>query len=306
MKEEEIRKKYQREDENDLRGTNVGAMNRFIDMLHLHENVEDSRISSIAENFEYVDKVAPNFTIFEGENCFFMHNFKAYQIAENTDMLVASHEFGHCVLSIMNDTKVPDDYGNIIKRAKQHALSAENKEYFKEYIQYISGKTDEKESRTEAEKGPVSDIISSIFQLQGLRIGTHDNVCIFPSSHSREYYYDEEKDKPKLDKIFDEDFANYYSLKVNNCKEEIQIIRNLFGDELVQTLDIELQKVSERLEAVKENEVKKQAKNPMEQIKNVVSFSRQGEIQNINSIEKVVDIENKGLQSNEIGDEIGE
>lgn len=286
MNEEKIRKRYQREDESDARGTNVGAMNKFIEMLHLHEKNEDPRIKSFAENFEVIDNIAPNFTIFEGKNCFFMYKFKAYEIAEDTDMLVASHEFGHAVLSIMNDTAVPENYGNIIENAKKHALSLENKEYFKEYIQYISGKTDRKEERTQAEKGPVSDIISSIFQLQGLRIGSHDNVCILPSSHSRSYYYDEEKNAPKLKYIFDEDFANYYSLKVNNCTQEIETIRNLFGDELIQVLDTELDKAHEKLLGARENLAEESNKDPMEQIKNVVIFSRQDELKGINVLEK--------------------
>ena len=186
MKDEEIRKKYQRDDENDLTGTNVGAVDRFIEMLHLNERSTDSRISSIAENFEMIiDKLAPNFRIFQGDKCFFRTNFNIYQISENASMLDASHEFGHAVLSIVNNTIPPEDYGNVIEKAKQHAFSPENKEKFKEYIQYISGKTDRKEERTEAEKEEVSDIISSIFQLQGFRIDTPDNVCIFPSSHSR-------------------------------------------------------------------------------------------------------------------------
>ena len=58
MKEEEIRKKYQRDNENDLRGINIGAMDRFIEMLHIHEKSEDSCIRSIADNFEYIDKKA--------------------------------------------------------------------------------------------------------------------------------------------------------------------------------------------------------------------------------------------------------
>lgn len=286
MKEEEIRKKYQREDESDLRGTNVGAMNRFIEMIHQHERSEDPRIKSVAENFEYIDELAPNFVIFESKDCFFMHTFKAYQISENTNMLVASHEFGHAILLIMNNTVVPENYEDTIKGAKEHALSPENKENFKAYIQYLCGKTEEKNNRTDAEKGPLSDIISSIFQLQGLRIGTHDNVCLFPASHSRSYYYDEEKNKPKVKEIFDEDFANYYALKVNNCTQELEILRTLFGDELVQTLDSELERAYERLMAVKENTTKKDEKNPMEQIKSLIIFSRQGEIENIKWIEQ--------------------
>lgn len=301
MKEEEIRKKYQREDENDLRGSNVEAINRFIEMLHLHEKSEDSRIRDIGENFGCIDKVAPNFTIFQSQNCLFMHNFKAYQISEDTNMLVATHEFGHAILSIMNDTIVPENYGDIIEGAKKHALSSENKEYFKEYIQYLCGKTDEKENRTDAEKGPLSDIVSSIFQLGGLRIGSYDNVCWFPSSHSREYYYDEEKGEPNLRNIFDEDFANYYSLKVNNCTREIETIKKLFGDEFVQVLDAEVEKAHEKLLAIKENKIEEKPKNPMEQIKSVVSFSRQGEIENISEKDKeeVKDIQGEKGEINE-------
>lgn len=287
MDEEKIRKKYQREDEKDLRGTNIKAMNKFIEMLSVHEKSDDSRIRGVAENFELIDKLAPNFTIFQAKECFFMHNFKAYQISEDTDMLSAAHEFGHAVLSIMNKTEVPKDYENIIERAKKHAISPENKEYFKEYIQYLSGKTEKKEERTDAEKGPVSDIISSVFQLEGLRIGTYDNVCWLPSKHSRSYYYDEEKGVPNLKNIFDEDFANYYSLKVNNCTQEIETIRNLFGDEFVQVLDGELGKAYEKLLETKENTIQEDLQNTaIEQIKNVVVFSRQDEIENIKSLEQ--------------------
>ena len=281
MTEEEIRKKYQREDESDLRGTNVEAMDRFIDMLKLHESSEDPRIRGIAENFESVNKLAPNFVIFQSQKCLFMHNFKAYQIAEDTNMLVATHEFGHAILSIMNNTEVPENFGKIIKKAKEYAISPENKENFKEYIQYLAGKTDQKEERTEAEKGPLSDIISSIFQQQGLRIGTHENICMFPSSHTRDYYYDEKKGELNLKNIFDEDFANYYSLKVNNCKQEIETIKKLFGEELIQALDAELEKAYEKAVSGKENPRQKQPKDPIEPIKDIIINLRQGELQNI-------------------------
>lgn len=127
MKEEEIRKKYQRENESDARGTNVKAMDKFVQLLNQHKQSNAPRINDITENFEGIGKLAPNFTIFEAKDCFFMHNFKAYQISEDTDMLVAAHEFGHAILSIMNHTVVPKDYNEIITRAKQHAVSPENR-----------------------------------------------------------------------------------------------------------------------------------------------------------------------------------
>ena len=121
MKEEEIRKKYQRENESDARGTNVKAMDKFVQLLNQHKQSNDPRINDITENFEGIGKLAPNFTIFEAKDCFFMHNFKAYQISEDTDMLVAAHEFGHAILSIMNHTVVPKDYNEIITK-KQNSM----------------------------------------------------------------------------------------------------------------------------------------------------------------------------------------
>ena len=38
MTEQEIRKKYQRDDETDLRGANAGAIDNLIGMLEIHKN----------------------------------------------------------------------------------------------------------------------------------------------------------------------------------------------------------------------------------------------------------------------------
>ncbi len=277
MNEDYIRETYQRDNETDPRGKNVGAIDKLIQMLHLQEKSNDANIRMIANNFEYIKKAAPNFTIFEAEkpdDCFFMQNFKAYQIGKDADLLVASHEFGHAILSIGTDTKVPENFDNVIKNAKEHSLNQENKEYFKGYVQYLSNKTNL--NRTEAEKGPLSDIMSAIFQQPGLRINTPENVCMFPSSHSREYYYDEEKGKIKIDKVYDEIFANFYALKSGNHEKEIATLEKLFGKELIQTLDLEISKnVNNIIGRDKEkpnypDEGKSQNNNEKEEIKKTI------------------------------------
>lgn len=242
MNEKRIREKYQRDDPEDSRGLNKGGIDNFISMLKMHEESRDPSVRSIAQNFEAVESLAPNFTIFESEDnekCFFMHQFKALQIGKNTDQLVSSHEFGHAILSVTTGVKVPEDYGEIIARAKEHALSPQNKETFKAYIEFLCKYG--KEVTTKGEKGPVSDIISSIFQEQGLRIGSFENECWFPSSHPREYYTIKDTEEPNLKTIFDEDFANFYALKATNCKKEIETLKTLFGKEFVQVLENQLQ-----------------------------------------------------------------
>lgn len=297
MNEQEIRKKYQRSDDSDPRGCNVGAINKFIEMLKLHEQSTDSRIKNIAQNASSLSDIASNFVIFQGKDCFFMHKFNAYQIASNSDILTASHEFGHAVLSIATKTQVPVNYFDIITRAKNHALSSENKENFKQYIEYLCGKTKDKDSRTNAEKGPLSDIISSIFQRQGLRIGSYENACYFPSSHPRSYYFDEEKGTPNIRNIFDEDFANYYALKANNCTAEIETLKSLFGREFIETLEVQLDLVSQRILPEKNLSQKQTDLDPMEKIKHVISFSRAGELTNLSlDFEKVQEEQKKGLE----------
>ncbi|MCI9063760.1 MAG: hypothetical protein HFJ17_04075 [Clostridia bacterium] len=286
MKEENIRKKYQRDDENDKRGTNGGAIDNFIKMLEAHKESTDKNIRSIAENFEYFDILAPNFIIFECEDdkCGFMPVFKALQIGKNTSKLISSHEFGHAVLAVTSNTQVPKDYENIILRAKEYALSPENKEFFKSYVEYLSKNGGD--NRTEGEKGPVSDIISSIFQERGLRIGHFDNACIFPSSHSRSYYFDEEKGKMKEQAVFDEDFANFYALKANNCEKEISILRKLFGNEFVQTLDNEIEKAANILEKVASKENQEKNSDTMDKIKSAIIGERQENIISIQEPDK--------------------
>lgn len=293
MTEQEIRKKYQRNDETDLRGANVGAIDNFIGMLEIHKNSSDEYVRSIAEHFGEFDKLSPNFVIFESQDpneCFYMHNFAAFQIGKDTESLISSHEFGHAVIGVTSKTKVPDGYEGVIERAKSYALSPEHKEKFKEYITYLSQRNNQ--DRTDAEKGPVSDIISSIFQQPGFRIGSYENVCMLPSFHNRDYYYDEEKSTVKIDKVYDEDFANFYALKANNCEKELEVLRQLFGDELLQVLDSELLKSAVILERVAAKENTENAiSSTIDSIKSVITGTTQEDIRLIKDPEKEAEIQ---------------
>ena len=287
MTEQEIRKKYQRDDETDLRGANAGAIDNLIGMLEIHKNSSDEYVRNIAEHFGEFEKLAPNFVIFESQKsdeCFYMHSFSAFQIGKDTESLISSHEFGHAVIGVTSKTKVPEGYDGVIARAKAHALAPENREYFKQYITYLSQK--DNEDRTQAEKGPVSDIISSVFQQEGFRIGSYDNECWLPAYHLREYYFDEEKGEVKVDKVYDEDFSNFYSLKANNCEKEIETLRNLFGDELIEVLSSEILKSAVILERVASKDQKESVLNEMESIKGVITGTTQEDIRSISEPEK--------------------
>ena len=71
---------------------------------------------------------------------------------------------------------------------------------------------------------------------------------VFPSFHDREYYFDEEKGKMRTDRIFDEDFANYYSLVLNGCTKELGILRKFLGEEWMQSMEQELEKAGKNIQ----------------------------------------------------------
>lgn len=289
MDEKEIRRELQRDEgTEDMRGPNVGAMDNLIGMLEMHQNSTDEYIRSIANNFLELKKIAPNFTIFEVEDpnkCGYMRNFSAFQIAKETEPLISSHEFGHAVIGITSKTQVPVDYENVILRAKEHAKKPENIGKFREYINYLTDS--ENQNRTKAEKGPVSDIISSIFQYEGFVRASDGKELILPGYHTRDYYFDEKNNSMITKNIYDEDFANFYSLKANNCEKELETLKELFGEELINVLDIQLLKSAVTLQRSASRETGEINFSALDNIKDVITESKKSDLSLIKDPEKV-------------------
>lgn len=258
-----IRNRYQRTD--GPLGRNERAVDKFIKMLHQHEKSDDPNVRKIISNIDNLKDIAPNFTIFESEDkSFYMSFFRAITINVNSSDLVTSHEFGHALLGMLNNTEVPENYEQITKNARAHCVDENTKDKFIDYIVHISDS--ENQDRTEAQKGPVSDIISAVFQYPKLEFQKINKACVLPAYHNRDYYFDEEKGAMKTDKIFDECFANYYSLVANNCHKELEELRMLLGDEWMQTMETELERAAKTIEMVQE----KHKPDAMEQIKSTI------------------------------------
>ena len=247
---EYIKNKYERTDENDPRGTNLIAIEKFIDLIHLHENCENSDIRNIAENIKNLEELVPNFVIFEnnGKSAYYI-TFSAYSLGHDSDKLVDAHEFGHLVIHGINGFELNEEkFSDIIKKSRANCISNENKKEFRQYLEHLQ----DRENITDAEKGPVSDILSSVFQYPSLSFknddGTISKRMVFPSFHDRKYYFDEEKGKMRTEKIFDEDFANYYCLVLNGCTKELDILRKFLGDEWMLSMEQELEKASKTIQ----------------------------------------------------------
>ncbi len=273
MDERRIREKYQRD--GGSMGANQKAIDRFIQMLHCHEKCDNEYIRNIVKNIHKFEEIAPNFTIFESPNrTFFLKNFNAIQIIDegSGNDLVLSHEFGHAILEILNNTEIPEDFENIVKGARAHCVNAEKKDEFIEYIEYLSDVNEI--NRTEAEKGPVSDIISSIFQYPSLHFLKTGKTCVLPVYHDREEYFDEKKGKMRVGRILEEDFANFYALVANNCHRELEILKNLLGEEWFQVMENELSKASRNIE--KEEQITEQ--DVMDLVKDSIRDVRKSQI----------------------------
>ena len=278
MTNDEFFSKCLRTDKKDPRGTNENAIRILAAMIEDHKKVADPSVRSIAENVGVIGDIAPNFIVFESQTgSFYMHNFKAYQVKTDCKYEVASHEFGHAVLNIANDTRVPEGFEDVIKRAQEYALSPDKKEEFKEYVEFLAKHKDE---LSVGEKGPVGDIISSIFQQPGFRIGSHDNVCILPAFHQHSYYYDDEKNCMKLKPIFDENFANIYALKALGANKELDKLKSLFGDEFMQVMESQIDMVAQFLERQTTRDVSEEEhiNNDRAQIMSAIMGQRSGEL----------------------------
>lgn len=279
MTDNEIREQYQRE--GGPLGKNDEAITKFIDMLRIHEKSDNADIRTIVANLDNLKNLVPNFTIFQSEDStYFMNQFSALQISTQSDQLALSHEFGHMILGKINKLEMPSDFEEVVKRARAHCVAPENKEKFIEYIEYLSDSS--KNERTEAEKGPVSDIISSIFQYPALTFKKTNKTHILPSFHNRDYYFDEERGKMKSNKIFDEDFANFYALVSNNCHKELETLKVLLGEEWLKTMQIELERSAKTIDIIQE----KPSTQATEQIKRTIIGVRESDIPQKNKEEK--------------------
>ena len=84
-----IKEKYLRTDENDIRGTNSVAVNKFINMIHKHLQSDNQNIRVIGGNIDKLATLAPNFILFEEQNnnANFMKIFNAMMLGNEAGEL---------------------------------------------------------------------------------------------------------------------------------------------------------------------------------------------------------------------------
>lgn len=268
MDELKFRKKFERTENSKFLSENKNAISKVITTCKKMENSKDSSIRYMADNFSEIDVVYPYLKIFNDKNSGFRLIFSSLEISDSADDLTIAHEIGHMINGIKNTQydelthspkiSVPEKFEEIVKKAKHNCLGEENKEEFKSYIQHLC----KDKEISDAEKGPLSDIMSAVFKTAGLRIGNKDNICMFPSHHS--VFYDNNIDEQtRNEKIYDEIYANMYALKANNCEKELGLLEKFLGEDFINFYDNE---ISNCIEVFKDKKIEKENQTKVESL----------------------------------------
>lgn len=244
MNEQRFREKFERTEENEGRlGVNTGAIDCIIDFTNFsNDKCKDGEVSFFLNNLDEINKIRPNFIIFYTDDgpVGFQYLFSSLNLKRSLDDLVIGHELGHVLNSIKNvimpnpnriryEVVLPDNFSEIIARAKENCLSSQNREEIKSYIERLCKSQD----ISQAERGPVADIFSAAFQAPYVYVGSKDNKCTFPSTHRKFYDIKEYNDSERLQYRFDETFANIFTLIANGCGEELAMLTHFMGEEYI-------------------------------------------------------------------------
>ena len=78
----------------------------------------------LIDNFDNLLDYNENFKIFESEKygSNYMANFKALTVNRKDDNYVISHELGHAILNLVDNTTLPPDFEEVLIGAKDRAL----------------------------------------------------------------------------------------------------------------------------------------------------------------------------------------
>lgn len=218
---------------------NKSAVDVLFFLLNKGLESSDDKVKEIYKQIPKIKDIEPRFNVFLFPNHGYQSNFKAFNISRSNPFDTASlaHEYGHAVFDIFLEKNVPDGYDIILENARFNALNSSNKEFnygelnvkngkFRDLLEYICNQQDSKKLNGIE---PLSDIISSMWQYPGFN-NSKGSPFILPYYHKRDYYLDK-KGSVNYKTVFDEQFANFFSLKSTNQVEALNVLRNLFGDE---------------------------------------------------------------------------
>ena len=235
-------------------------------IIKLFNEVYYDKNKQLIDNFDKLSDYNDNFKIFEsdkiGSN--YMPNFKALTVNRKDDNYVISHELGHAILNLVDNTTLPPNFQDVLIGAKNRALKIDNLSInlngkqinncrLRTILEYICNKDNVME-----DIGPFSDIISSMWQTHGFPTADGKKL-ILPYFHTQKYYTDEISNGTNVinyQRVYDEQFANFFTLYTNNRKETLFVLKELFGDEWYSLMENKVIELENNIALKKDNDLK--------------------------------------------------
>lgn len=222
-------------------GNNKDAVNMLTEMVKKGLQSSDENIRTIFSNTTGIKEKFEGFNIWIGDSfkTGYLLKFGVINVQSKdiNDYVTLLHEYGHAVFDIVLQGEYPEDFENIVNQAVNNAYSFKNQKIELGDLKLEDGKflnvleymCDEKNKESTIGMGPLSDIMSAMWQVNAFSKPNGEQL-VLPYSHSREAYL---KEDGGIDykRVYDEQFANFFSLKANNCTEELNLLRNMFGEE---------------------------------------------------------------------------
>lgn len=204
--------------------------------------------------------------IFPSENTTaYMNAFGALSLQPTIDNNVLLHEVGHYYFHQLLDGQMPEHFDQLVNNAKKHALEQSNIDFIFEgekfenarYLNLLE-KMCSLENKNNKDIAVMSDILSGIHF--GAPLTGPNGPLVLPFCHNSQYYMkrDMEVKLENIDynKVFDEQFANFFSLYLNNKTEQIDVLRKFLGEDWYNSMMDTLKKINDiSLEKMKANSI---------------------------------------------------
>ncbi len=239
-------------DKNSELGDNSAVVNKlyntFCEVYESGDKISKNIISAFLKTKETI-QIFPSDT-----QSAYLEAFGALQLEPGIDNNALLHEIGHYYYHQLLGEQIPEHFDSVIANAKKHALGQKNIDFVfngKEFenARYLNLLEEicSSENKSNADLGVMSDILSGIHL--GAPLTGPNGPLVLPYGHSSQYYtkrnMEVKLENINYNKVFDEQFANFFSLYMNNKTEQIEVLRKFLGDDWYNSMMDTLMKIND-------------------------------------------------------------
>ena len=229
-----------------IKRSNRPLLEHLDSLIRTAEKSDDESVRYISQNFDKITFVSPFLKITDGPNDY-KPAINRLSIGPKADNSTVMHLLGD-VFQRATVREVPEEAEGFTRDAISHAKDPNNIGFFKKYVEFLS--KDDSGRVTEAERGPVSNIIAQVLGQSAFKINTEDNICKLPRMNLAE----KSQGVVSQEDVFRSVLASFFSLKALNNTEEINKLSKLFGSRFIDLFERQIESAKDYFELhVKKN-----------------------------------------------------